>query len=98
MRKLLITLALIAPTVAANTLTVEQILELQQVRNEAHAAQERVDNSLILTLCHNDETEACITTMRKLVDQYKHDLIRLHELDKRFTERLNGQDAAFGEQ
>lgn len=93
MRNLILSIALIAPTVAANTLTVEQILELQQVRNEAHAAQERVDNSLILTLCHNDETEACITTMRKLVD-----LIRLHELDKRFTERLNGQDAAFGEQ
>lgn len=97
MRKLLLSLALIAPTVAANTLTVEQILELQQARNEAHVAQERVDNSLVLTLCHEDPTDACITPMRQLIDKYKQGVIRLHEQDKRFTERLGGQPVTFGE-
>ena len=91
MRTLLLTLALTASLAHAETLSVEQILAMQKARSEAHLAQERTDNALILALCSQDNTSKCLTETRKLIAQYKANLIRLHENDKVFTERLSGQ-------
>ena len=88
MRTLLLALALTAPLVHSETLSVEQILEMQKARTEAHEAQERADTSLILALCEPKPDAACIASTRKLIAQYKANLIQLHENDKAFTERL----------
>lgn len=91
MRTLLLALALTAPLTYAETLSVEQILDMQKARAEAHAAQESADSALILTLCEPKPDAACIASTRKLIAQYKANLIQLHENDKAFTERLSGQ-------
>lgn len=93
-RTVLILLAFLAPVTLtspvthAETLSVEQILEMQKARNEAHASQERTDTALILALCESKPDKQCIDSTRKLIAQYKAGIIRIHENDKVFTERM----------
>ena len=91
MRKALLTLTLLTPLAHAETLSVEQILAMQNARNAAHEAQERSDNSLILALCAHDKTKQCLTSTRKLIVEYKANVVQLHENDKAFTKRMSGQ-------
>ena len=91
MRTLLLALALTAPLTHAETLSVEQILDMQKARAEAHAAQERADNTMILALCEPRPDAACIKAARRALANYKANLIQLHENDKAFTKRLSGQ-------
>ena len=83
-----ITLTLLTPVTHGETLSVEQIREMQNVRNEAHRAQERSDTSLILALCASNPVEQCVSTTRKLIMKYKANVLQLHENDKKFTERM----------
>ncbi|CAH9013241.1 conserved hypothetical protein [Vibrio phage 141O35-1] len=83
-----LTLTLLAPVTHAETLSVEQIISMQNARNAAHEAQERSDNALILALCSQDQTKACLTTARQIIVKYKAAVVQLHENDKKFTERM----------
>lgn len=82
-------LTLLAPVTHAATLSVEQILAMQNARNAAHEEQERLDNALILALCAQDKTKACLTTARRVLVKYKSGVVQLHENDKKFTERMS---------
>ena len=84
----LIAAAIIAPVTHSETLSVEQILAMQNARNEAHASQERSDNALILALCSQDRSEPCLTAARQIIVKYKAAVVQLHENDKKFTERM----------
>ncbi|AUR81745.1 hypothetical protein NVP1089O_95 [Vibrio phage 1.089.O._10N.261.51.F9] len=81
-------LTLLAPVTHSETLSVEQILAMQNARNAAHEDQERSDNALILTLCAQDKTKACLTSARRVLVKYKASVVQLHENDKIFTERI----------
>lgn len=89
-----LTLTLLAPVTNAETLSVEQILAMQNARNEAHASQERSDNALILALCAQDQSKACLTSARRVLVKYKAAVVQLHENDKVFTERMSGKSSS----
>lgn len=85
-----LTVAALTPALThAETLSVEQILDMQKARNEAHQAQERSDNALILALCESKPDKQCIAATRKLIVKYKANVVQLHENDKAFTERMS---------
>lgn len=80
-----LTLTLLAPVTHAAESKVEQLQVLEDARNVALAASRKQDAMLAALVCERrPEERNCEGTILVLLEQYKRNVIKIHDLDKAY--------------